>query len=161
MKRLWIILALVPLPLAGCQASPHDHHGHHVTMSTHPPAAPSPPPDPAVQAQMEAAAGGYLGLLSAGDWTAAWNMWTSSARSRIPQRAFVRQSTACATPAAAKPYQIIAVQTISTGIARAVWVHGEQSGDLILRREEATWSVEPFAKDAAGGCIADDTRTPR
>ncbi|UVS79479.1 hypothetical protein [Actinokineospora sp. UTMC 2448] len=125
MKTL-VCLALVAAVSAGCAGSGHEHHQHHSTTADD-------------TAQLRGTATTYLGLLSGGDPTTAWGMWTPEAQQRQPREVFADRIADCAPGV---PYEVLGVVSDGPDLARVSWRHGEHTGELRLRLHEGHWRVD-------------------
>lgn len=89
-----------------------------------------------------AAAQTRLGMLSGGDWPAAWGGWSQDARREVPRDTYVRAHRTC-HPLLAVPLQVVQVLPIDPGTVDVRWRGGGLSGTLRMVSEGRAWRVAP------------------
>ena len=98
MRRTWVAAAaaVMALLLSGCNgsgASPGDTHT--TTPVTSPTPTPTPTGEPSTAAAAIAGANRYLGAIQAGDYVAAWELFTDDGKVSVPEDFFVALGAAC------------------------------------------------------------------
>ncbi|MBT2490802.1 hypothetical protein J7E96_20240 [Streptomyces sp. ISL-96] len=84
----------------------------------------------------------HLGLLSGGDWSAAWEGWSSSAQRHVPRDTYVRTHRIC-HPLLAVPFQTVRAVPLDRRTVDIGWQGGEASGTLRMVSERGVWRVAP------------------
>ncbi|GAA0259174.1 hypothetical protein GCM10010492_70210 [Saccharothrix mutabilis subsp. mutabilis] len=134
--RTLACLALTVVLAAACSTGEpdHSHHQHHSMTAED-------------AARLRGVATTYLGLLSGGDPTTAWDMWTTDAQQRDPREAFVNRLAHCAPGV---PYEVLGVVADGPDLARVAWRHGERTGEHLLRLHDGQWRVDPADTTTCG-----------
>lgn len=96
---------------------------------------------PARQAALSAART-HLGLLSGGDWAAAWDGWSSGAQRHVPRDTYVRTHRIC-HPLLAVPFQTVRADSVDRRTVEVGWQGGGVSGTLRMVSERGEWRVAP------------------
>ncbi|OKK08549.1 hypothetical protein AMK26_06050 [Streptomyces sp. CB03234] len=86
------------------------------------------------------AAQNHLGLLSGGDWSGAWDGWSSDAKQRVPRATYVRAGQAC-HPLLAVPLQTARAVPVNDRTVDVDWQGGGASGTLRMVYEDGRWRV--------------------
>lgn len=81
-------------------------------------------------------------LLKRGDWAAAWQLWTATAKKEVPKATFVSANTEC--PAALKrDYLLQDVQAISQQLVELTFRRGDLVHHGALRNDGKGWLFDP------------------
>ncbi|MEV8308712.1 hypothetical protein AB0P36_15525 [Streptomyces flavidovirens] len=89
-----------------------------------------------------AAARNHLGLLSGGDWAAAWDSWSSQAQRHVPRDTYVRTHRIC-HPLLAVPFETVRAAPLDRHTVEIGWQGGGASGTLRMVSERGEWRVAP------------------
>ncbi|MGW7051089.1 hypothetical protein [Streptomyces sp. NPDC054887] len=84
----------------------------------------------------------HLGLLSGGDWGAAWDGWSSGAQRHVPRDTYVRTHRVC-HPLLAVPLQTVRAHALDRRTVEIGWQGGGDSGTLRMVSERGEWRVAP------------------
>ncbi|MER7107572.1 hypothetical protein [Streptomyces sp. NPDC000229] len=102
------------------------------------------------------AAQNHLGLISGGDWSGAWDGWSSDAKQRVPRATYVRAGQAC-HPLLAVPLQTVRAVPVHDRAVDVDWQGGGASGTLRMVYEDGRWRV---ATTPAQRCGVTSTPAP-
>lgn len=85
-------------------------------------------------------------LLSGGDWAAAWDQWTTTAKTAITKEAYVDVVAKCPQPGTA--FEITDVKSVNATTVTVIWRREKadgtaETGNNIVRYEDGTWRFEP------------------
>ncbi|MBB5802100.1 hypothetical protein F4560_001868 [Saccharothrix ecbatanensis] len=135
MKTL-VHIALAVTVVAGCAANSTEsgHHHHHAMTAED-------------AARLRGVATTYLGLLSGGDPTTAWDMWTADAQQRDERQVFADRLARCGPGI---PYEVLGVVADGPDLASVTWRHGERTGEHLLRLQDGQWRVDPVDTTTCG-----------
>lgn len=98
-------------------------------------------------ARLRGVATTYLGLLSGGDPTTAWDMWTADAQQRDERQVFADRLARCGPGI---PYEVLGVVADGPDLASVTWRHGERTGEHLLRLQDGQWRVDPVDTTTCG-----------
>lgn len=84
----------------------------------------------------------HLGLLSGGDWSTAWDGWSSGAQRDVPRDTYVRTHRIC-RPLLAVPLETVRAVPLDRRTVEVDWRGGGTSGTLRMVSEGGGWRVAP------------------
>ncbi|GAA2993407.1 hypothetical protein [Streptomyces fulvorobeus] len=88
----------------------------------------------------------HLGLLSGGDWSAAWNGWSGDARRQVPRDTYVGTHRIC-HPLLAVPLEVERAASVDRRTVEIHWRGGGVTGTLLMVSEDGAWRVAPTTAD--------------
>ncbi|MFY1632741.1 hypothetical protein ACN27F_05525 [Solwaraspora sp. WMMB335] len=81
-------------------------------------------------------------LITSGDWSGAWQLWTAEAKKSVPEEVYVETNEACPVQDGVE-FQLQEVTPVSETAVDLTWRRDDTVGNSSLRLEEDTWRFDP------------------
>lgn len=154
-----VTCAAVLVLVAGCGTAPDDPGAAQPAPGASGPGAAQPggatkPPLNVNVAQALQTAEKEFGLLKKGDWAAAWELWTDTAKKEVPSDVFVETNKAC-PKALKRDYQLQNVTPINNELIELVFRRGDKVENGALRSVPGSGGKETWAFEPGGSMLVE------